>query len=104
MAIEYTFSRVEAKCVCKAGDPDEGKACEVVVGMTAIDGDYSAYIDTVVALTGDARKAPASLDLSTICNSAAEDGDWKTMLSSQISGQKDAPDMYTGELTPPSVL
>ena len=103
MAIEYTFSRVEANCVCKAGDPDEGKACEVVVGMTAVDGDYSAYIDTVVQLSGDARKAPASLDLSAICNGAATDGDWKNFLASQIHGQKEAPDTYTGVLTAPSV-
>jgi hypothetical protein len=55
MAIEYSFSRVEANCVCKAGDPDEGKVCEVIVGMTAVDGETSAYIDTTVFLTGDAR-------------------------------------------------
>ena len=67
MAIEYTFSRVEANCVCKAGDPDEGKVCEVVVGMTAVDGDYSAYIDTVVPLTGSERVAAGDLDLSAIC-------------------------------------
>ena len=104
MAIEYTFSRVEANCVCKAGDPDEGKVCEVVVGMTAVDGDYSAYIDTVIPLTGSERVAAGDLDLSAICNGAASDGDWKNSLAAQISGQKDAPDMYTGELTAPSVL
>tara|TARA_R100000005_G_C4953057_1_gene172697 strand:+ start:255 stop:569 length:315 start_codon:yes stop_codon:yes gene_type:complete len=104
MAIEYTFSRVEANCVCKAGDPDEGKVCEVVVGMTAVDGDYSAYIDTVVHLTGSERVVAGDLDLSAICNGAASDGDWKNSLAAQISAQKDQPDMYTGELTPPSVL
>ena len=61
MAIEYSFSRVEANCVCKAGDPDEGKVCEVIVGMTAVDGETSAYIDATVALTGDARKAAGDL-------------------------------------------
>ena len=104
MAIEYTFSRVEANCVCKTGDPDEGKVCEVVVGMTAVDGDYSAYIDTVIPLTGSERVAAGDLDLSAICNGAASDGDWKNSLAAQISGQKDQPDMYTGELTAPSVL
>ena len=73
MAIEYSFSRVEANCVCKAGDPDEGKVCEVIVGMTAVDGETSAYIDTTVSLTGDARKAAGDLDLSAICNGAATD-------------------------------
>ena len=103
MAIEYTFSRLEANCVCKDGDPDEGKVCEVVVGMTAVDGDYSAYIDTTVLLTGDARKLPADLDLSAICNGAATDGDWKASLASQISGQKDRPESYTGVLEAPAV-
>jgi len=104
MAIEYTFSRLEAKCVCKAGDPDEGKVCEVVVGMTAVDGETSAYVDTTVALTGDARKAAGGLDLSAICNGAATDGDWKAILASQIEHQKDQPDLYTGQLTIPDVL
>ena len=104
MAIEYSFSRVEANCVCKAGDPDEGKVCEVIVGMTAVDGETSAYIDTTVPLTGDARKAAGDLDLSAICNGAATDGDWKNVLAGQISGLKDSPDPYTGILTPPSVL
>ena len=104
MAIEYTFSRVEANCVCKAGDPDEGKVCEVVVGMTAVDGNHSAYIDTVVHLTGSERVAAGDLDLSAICNGAASDGDWKSSLEAQINAQKDQPDLYTGELTPPSVL
>ena len=103
MAIEYTFSRVEAKCVCKDGDPDEGKVCEVVVGMSAVDGDHGAYIDTTVLLTGDARKAPGDLDLSEICNGAATDGDWKVSLAAQIDAQKDAPDMWTGVLTAPDV-
>ena len=103
MAIEYTFSRVEAKCVCKDGDPDEGKVCEVVVGMSAVDGDHGAYIDTTVPLSGDDRKAPAHLDLSAICNGAATDGDWKASLASQIDAQKDAPESYTGVLTAPAV-
>lgn len=103
MAIEYTFSRIEAKCVCKAGDPDEGKICEVVVGMSATDGDYSAYIDTTVQLTGVQRVAGENLDLSSICNGAASFGGWKDNLASQIDAQKDAPDLYTGVLTAPSV-
>ena len=103
MAIEYTFSSVEAKCVCKDGDPDKGKVCEVVVGMTAVDGDHSAYIDTTVSLTGTDRVAPASLNLSEICNGAATDGDWKVSLAAQIDAQKDAPDMWTGVLTAPDV-
>ena len=104
MAIEYTFSRVEAKCVCKDGDPDEGKVCEVVVGMTAVDGGHSSYIDTTVSLSGDARKVPDSLDLSAICNGAATDGDWKVALASQINGQKEAPESWSGVLTAPSVI
>tara|TARA_B100000287_G_scaffold7245_1_gene7123 strand:+ start:1120 stop:1434 length:315 start_codon:yes stop_codon:yes gene_type:complete len=104
MAIEYTFSRVEANCVCKAGDPNEGKVCEVIVGMTAVDGGTSAYIDTTVVLTGDQIKAPEDLDLSAICNSAATEGDWKSTLATQVSGMKDTPEPYTGILTPPSVL
>ena len=103
MAIEYTFSRIEAKCVCKAGDPDVGKICEVVVGMSATDGDYSAYIDTTVQLTGVQRVAGENLDLSSICNGAASFGGWKDNLASQIDAQKEEPDLYTGVLTAPSV-
>ncbi len=103
MAVEYTFSRVEASCVCKSGDPDEGKVCEVVVGMTATEGDHSAYIDTTVLLTGDARKAAEDLDLSAICNGVATDNDWKASLAAQISSLADAPAQYTGVLTAPSV-
>ena len=68
MAIEYPFSRIEAKCVCKAVDPDEGTICEVVVGMSATDGNYSAYIETTAQLTGVQRVAGENLDLSSICN------------------------------------
>jgi len=103
MAIEYTFSRVEANCICKAGDPDEGKVCEVIVGMTAKDGDLIAYTDTTVQLTGDARKAAGDLDLSTICNAAATKGDWKTVLAAEIDSRRDLPEAYTGVLTIPSV-
>jgi len=103
MAIEYTFSRVEANCICKAGDPNEGKVCEVIVGMTAQDGNTSAYIDTTVTLTGDQVKAAEDLNLSAICNGAATDGNWKDILADQVSSMKDSPDPYTGVLTPPSV-
>jgi hypothetical protein len=103
MAIEYTFSRVQANCVCKAGDPNEGKVCEVIVGMTAKDGETSAYIDTTVALTGDARKAVGDLDLSAICNGAATEGDWKVLLAADIDRKKDLPERYSGELSIPSV-
>jgi len=102
MAIEYTFSRVEPNVIC-AGQPDEGKACSVVVGMTAIDGDHAAYVDTTVTLTGAAIVAPESLDLSAICNGAADDGDWKVNLESQIAAQKAQPHPWTGVATPPSV-
>jgi hypothetical protein len=102
MAIEYTFSRVEPSVVC-AGQPDEGKACSVVVGMTAVDGDHSAYIDTTVTLSGDAIVAPGSLDLSDICNGAATDGDWKANLAAQIESQKGQPHAWTGDVTAPSV-
>jgi hypothetical protein len=102
MAIEYTFSRVEPSVVC-AGQPDEGKACSVVVGMTATDGDHSAYIDTTVALSGAGVVDPESLDLSAICNGAATDGDWKANLAAQIESQKAQPHTWTGVATPPSV-
>ena len=102
MAIEYTFSRVEPSVVC-AGQPDEGKACSVVVGMSAVDGDHSAYIDTTVQLSGDAVVVPESLNLSDICNSAATDGDWKVNLAAQIASQKTTPHTWTGVATPPSV-
>jgi len=103
MSVEYTFSRVEANCVCKAGDPDEGKVCEVIVGMTAKDGDLTAYTDTTVQLSGDARKAPGDLDLSAICNGAATEGDWKVVLAAEIETRRDLPEPYIGELSIPSV-
>ena len=103
MAIEYTFSRVEPNVVC-AGQPDEGKACSVVVGMTAVDGDHSAYIDTTVQLSGAAVVTPDSLNLSDICNGAATDGDWKVNLAAQIESQKTQPHAWSGDATAPSVL
>ena len=103
MAIEYTFSRVEPNVVC-AGQPDEGKACSVVVGMTAVDGDHSAYIDTTVQLSGAAVVTPDSLNLSDICNGAATDGDWKVNLAAQIDSQKAQPHTWTGVATAPSVI
>ena len=102
MAIEYTFSRVEPQINCDS-DPDAGKVCSVVVGMTAVDGENSAYVDTTVALTGTAVVVPESLDLSAICNGAADDGDWKVNLAAQIDSQKAAPHTWTGVATPPSV-
>ena len=102
MAIEYTFSRVEPHVVC-AGQPDEGKVCSVVVGMSAIDGDHGAYVDTTVALTGVAVVLPENLDLSAICNGAADDGDWKTSLDAQIASQKAQPHAWTGVAVAPSV-
>ena len=102
MAIEYAFSRVEPNINCDS-DPNAGKACSVVVGMTAVDGENSAYVDTTVALTGAAVVVPESLDLSAICNGAADDGDWKVNLAAQIDSQKAAPHTWTGVATPPSV-
>jgi hypothetical protein len=102
MAIEYTFSRVEPSVVC-AGQPDEGKAGSVVVGMTAVDGDHAAYIDTTVPLSGAGVVVPENLDLAAICNGAATDGDWKANLAAQIESQKAQPHTWTGVATPPAV-
>ena len=102
MAIEYTFSRVEPHVNCDS-DPDAGKVCSVVVGMTAVDGENSAYVDTTVALTGDAVVLPGDLDLSAICNGAADDGDWKTSLDAQIASQKSAPHSWSGVVEAPAV-
>jgi len=102
MAIEYTFSRVEPNVVC-AGQPDEGKVCSVVVGMSASEDDHGAYVDTTVQLTGAAVVAPESLDLSAICNGAADDGDWKTSLAAQIESQKAQPHAWSGVVEAPAV-
>ena len=102
MAIEYTFSRVEPNVVCD-GQPDEGKVCSVVVGMSASEDDHGAYIDTTVQLSGSAVVLPGDLDLSAICNGAADDGDWKVSLAAQIESQKAQPHAWTGEVTAPSV-
>jgi len=102
MAIEYTFSRVEPNVVC-AGQPDEGKVCSVVVGMSASEDDHGAYIDTTVQLSGAGVVAPESLDLSAICNGAADDGDWKTSLAAQIASQKAAPHAWSGVAEAPAV-
>ena len=102
MAIEYTCSRVEPNVNCDSS-PDAGKVCSVVVGMSATDGEYGAYVDTTVALTGVASVLPADLDLSAICNGAADDGDWKTSLNAQIASQKEAPHTWTGVAVAPAV-
>jgi len=103
MAIEYTFSRIEPRIVC-SGQPDEGKVCSVVVGMSASEDNHGAYVDTTVQLTGAAMVVPESLDLSAICNGAADDGEWKTSLAAQIESQKEQPHAWTGVTTAPSVL
>jgi hypothetical protein len=103
MAIEYTFSRVEP-CVNCDGHAEAGKVCSVVVGMSASEDNYGAYVDTTVQLTGAAMVAPESLDLAAICNGAADDGDWKVNLAAQIDAQKNAPYTWTGVVTSPSVL
>ena len=103
MAIEYTFSRVEPNVVC-AGQPDEGKVCSVVVGMSASEDDHGAYIDTTVQLSGAGVVSPESLDLSAICNGAADDGDWKVSLAAQIASQEAAPHTWSGVTEAPSVL
>jgi hypothetical protein len=102
MAIEYTFSRVEPNVNCDS-NADAGKVCSVVVGMSATDGEYGAYIDTTVALTGVASVLPADLDLSAICNGAADDGDWKVSLAAQIDSQKGAPHSWSGVVEAPAV-
>ena len=103
MAIEYTFSRVEPNVNCDSS-ADAGKVCSVVVGMTAVDGENSAYVDTTVQLTGVAVVLPEDLDLSDICNGAADDGDWKVSLAAQIDSQKSAPHTWSGVTEAPSVL
>ena len=102
MAIEYTFSRVEPHVVCE-GQPDEGKVCSVVVGMSATEDSHGAYVDTTVQLTGVAMVAPEGLDLSAICNGAADDGDWKVSLAAQIASQKEAPHIWSGVTEAPAV-
>ena len=102
MAIEYTFSRVEPNVNCDS-NADAGKVCSVVVGMSATDGEYGAYIDTTVALSGEGVVVPESLDLSAICNGAADDGDWKVSLAAQIASQKEAPHTWTGVAVAPVV-
>ena len=102
MAIEYTFSRVEPNVNCDS-NADAGKVCSVVVGMSATDGEYGAYVDTTVALTGVAVVIPEELDLSAICNGAADDGDWKTSLDAQIASQKEAPHTWSGVVEAPAV-
>ena len=102
MAIEYTFSRVEPSVNCD-GHAEAGKVCSVVVGMTAVDGDHGAYIDTTVQITGTGVVLPEALDLSAICNGAADDGDWKDNLAAQIESQKAQPHVWSGVATPPAV-
>ena len=102
MATEYTFSRVEPHVNCDSS-PDAGKVCSVVVGMSATDGEYGAYVDTTVQLSGAGVVLPESLDLAAICNGAADDGDWKTSLAAQIASQKEAPHTWSGVVEAPSV-
>ena len=102
MAIEYTFSRVEPNVNCDS-NADAGKVCSVVVGMSATDGEYGAYVDTTVQLSGAGVVLPGSLDLSAICNGAADDGDWKTSLAAQIASQKEAPHTWSGVVEAPAV-
>ena len=72
----------------------DNKVVSIVVGATEVDGDYSAYIDTVCQIDEEDQKALSAWTESEVddfCDECAEDHDWQTALDSQIQSKKDAP-------------
>lgn len=72
----------------------DNKVVSIVVGATEVDGDYSAYIDTVCQIYEADQKALSAWTESEVddfCDECAEDNDWQTVLDNQVQAKKDAP-------------
>ena len=106
MAIAYEFSRINPLCTSDDDGSNEKttmveftlKGSETVNGVT-----YEAYANHEIALSGDARVAPASLDLNTLLNGYISDNNVKAAIDTNISDQKGEAHEWTGNLTAPSV-
>jgi|UniRef100_UPI0040488E88 hypothetical protein len=99
--IVYTFSRIEAKEeVITDQECEIGNICSLVVGMTAISGDHSAYIDGV---TGHMNydKATFSGVIGAIANEFASGQNFKDSLRNQIIAQTQSPTQASGFTPPP---
>ena len=89
--IVYTFSRIEAKEeVITDQECEIGNICSLVVGMTAISGDHSAYIDGV---TGHMNYDKEINFLSSFF--------FKDSLRNQIIAQTQSPTQASGFTPPP---
>ena len=106
MAIEYDFSRINPLVTSDADGSNEKttmieftlRGTETVNGVT-----YEAYANHEIALSGDASVAPADLNLDTLLNTYITDNNIKNEVTASISGQKEVPHEWTGNLAAPSV-
>ena len=93
MSNTYKCVRLEPQLNSPSHPTHAGKVCQVVIGLTADDGENSAYIDGTYSY--DVSKCPA---VSTFKSKAAAlvsqfvaDNGWIASLDSQLEGMKDRP-------------
>ena len=64
---------------------------------------YEGYANHEIELSGDACVAPGDLDLSVLLNTYIADNNVKDEIIASISGQKEIPHEWTGQLSAPDV-
>jgi hypothetical protein len=100
--ITYSVSRLEAKeAVETTAQHDAGNICEVVIGLTAESGGYSAYVDGVTGCL-NMPKENYSENISDIVNDFVALNDWKVQLSGQIQARTLKP--ITANVTSPVII
>ena len=106
MAIEYSFSRINPLCTCDSdGSNEQTKKVEFTLkGEEPVHGvKYEGYANHEIELSGDACVAPGDLDLSVLLNTYVADNNVKDEVIASISGQKEIPHEWTGQLSAPEV-
>jgi hypothetical protein len=98
--IVYNFSRLEAKEAAITDEEcDAGNICSLVVGMTAVSGDFSAYIDGVTGHM-NYNKADFSGAIGTIANQYASSQGFKESLQNQLISKSNAAKPALGFVAP----
>mgnify|MGYP001470252864 CR=1 FL=1 len=106
MAIEYSFSRINPLCTCDSdGSNEQTKKVEFTLkGEETVHGiKYEGYANHEIELSGDACVAPGDLDLSVLLNTYVADNNVKDEIIASISGQKEIPHEWTGQMVAPNV-
>jgi hypothetical protein len=89
--INYSVSRLEPKeAVETTAGHDAGNICNVVIGVTATSGAYSAYVDGVTGCL-NMPKEDYEDEIGGIVNSFIAANGWKESLKGQIAAQVKKP-------------